>query len=546
MQVVKDIFNIINIKKSPLIAVESPLQERSRLLVNLVVQAKSIQKKCYLWSLDEDALIEIEVDENQKLTKNVADNYIPIKDKQQKENYFHILKFWRNCTMEGILVVEGLFPWIANTNHQETEFFLVSEWIKAALININLDNHNTDKTMVLLGAHANLAPEMRAEIPIITQQLPTHEEITTYLESQIAGFSKDNYANIASAVIGLHIADISRCLATTKNDVDLNNPKAVEQSLFKQKIEMLNRLYSIEFVPPSNTALGGYELMQEVFRKYRRITTPLAKAYNLSLPKGVLLVGPPGTGKSHSAKVCSQILGVPLIIVDWGNFRSYGNMAELKLKNLLVLADRISQVIIYFDDFDKGFAGEDDLAMRLAGKLLTWMQERTSQVLVFASVNKMEKLPPELTRSGRFDDIFQVDLPNNGERHTIFKIHLARFDSRFRNNVESPYTKDEWRRIIKATNRCVGAEIKAIVENAARSTFCKMYSNENINTYEGELPPLTISVEAIIEARTMMNPLAIREADRVEAMRNRAAIQALPASPADKSEFALGNVSIYS
>lgn len=545
MKLVSDIFKIIKIKKSPLVAVESPLQERSRFLINIATEAKKHNQKCYLWSLDDDALIQLETDANQNLIKRTTEDYIPVTDKKQKENYFHILKYWRNCTHTGIIIVEGLFPWIANTNHEATEFFLVSEWIKAALININLDNRNTGKTMLLLGANAELSPEIAAEIPLVSQELPTHCEIGDRIKFEIPGLSSDDYTRIASAVIGLHIADINQCLAVTKSEVDINNPQAVEKSLFEQKIEMLNRLYSIEFVPPAKMTLGGYELMQETFRKYRRIATPLARAYKLSLPKGVLLVGPPGTGKSHSAKACSQILCVPLIIVDWGNFRSYGNMAERKLKNLLALADRISQVILYFDDFDKGFAGGDDLAMRLAGKLLTWMQERTSQVLVFASVNRMETLPPELTRSGRFDDIFQCDLPNNGERHIIFKIHLARFDSRFRNS-ESPYNKEEWRRIIKATNRCVGAEIQAIVENAARSTFCEMYPQESVNIYDEELPPLKITIDSILKAREMMNPLAIREADRVEAMRNRAAMQALPSSPIDKSEFALGNVSIYS
>ncbi len=546
MKLIDDIFKLIKINKSPLVAVESPLQERSRFLINIAKEAYIHNQKCYLWSLDDDALIELEVSDNQNLLKRVTSDYIPITNKIQKENYFNILKYWRNCSKTGIIIVEGLLPWIANTNHSSTEFFLVSEWIKAALININLDNRNTRKTMLLLGANVELSPEIAAEIPVVTQELPTPNEISDRIKFEIPLLSDEDYTRITSAVMGLHIADINQCLAVTKSEVDISNPQAIEKSLFEQKIEMLNRLYSIEFVPPSLMALGGYELMQEIFRKYRRIATPLASSYKLSLPKGVLLVGPPGTGKSHSAKACSQILGVPLIIVDWGNFRSYGNMAEKKLKNLLALADRISQVILYFDDFDKGFAGGDDLAMRLAGKLLTWMQERTSQVLVFASVNRMETLPPELTRSGRFDDIFHCDLPNNGERHIIFKIHLARFDSRFHNNSSSPYNKEEWRRIIKATNRCVGAEIQAIVENAARSTFCEMYPEESLNTYHGELPPLTITIDAILKAREMMNPLAIREADRVEAMRNKAAMQALPSSPVDKSEFALGNVNIYS
>lgn len=235
-------------------------------------------------------------------------------------------------------------------------------------------------------------------------------------------------------------------------------------------------------------------------------------------------------------------MGIPLIMVDWGNFRSFGNQAEIKLERLLKVADKLSQIILYFDDFDKGFAGDDDLAKRLAGKLLTWMQERTSDVLVIASVNRMEWLPPELTRAGRFDYLFKVDLPNNGERYTIFKLHAARFDERFRNGGD-PWSEEEWRRILKATNRCVGAEIQTIVERAASTIFCSTVKEDIYS--EEKLPPLKLTIEALLEERRQINPLALREADTVESMRNKADQQALPSSPLDSSRFAVGNIDIF-
>jgi SpoVK/Ycf46/Vps4 family AAA+-type ATPase len=282
--------------------------------------------------------------------------------------------------------------------------------------------------------------------------------------------------------------------------------------------------------------------MQQSFQKFKRLLTPRAKQYNLRIPKGMLLVGPPGTGKSHSAKACSQNMGIPLIMVDWGNFRSYGNQAEAKLNKLLKLADTLNQVIVYFDDFDKGFAGDDDLSKRLAGKLLTWMQERTSDVFVIASMNRMESLPPELTRAGRFDYIFKVDLPNNGERHAIFKINAAKFDERFRNGKD-PWSEDEWRRVIKATNRCVGAEIQTIVERAASTIFHNTVSGTAWDT--NDYSPIRLTVESILEERRQIFPLAIREADRVETMRNKADAQGLPSSPVDDSVYANGNINIF-
>ncbi len=170
------------------------------------------------------------------------------------------------------------------------------------------------------------------------------------------------------------------------------------------------------------------------------------------------------------------------------------------------------------------------------------MQERTSDVFVIASVNRMEWLPPELTRAGRFDYIFKVDLPNNGERHAIFKINAAKFDKRFRNNND-PWSEEEWRRIIKATNRCVGAEIQTIIERAASTIFYNSISGDKWD--ESDYPPLELTIEAILEERRQINPLAIREADRVESMRNKADAQGLPSSPVDDSVYANGNINIF-
>jgi SpoVK/Ycf46/Vps4 family AAA+-type ATPase len=174
--------------------------------------------------------------------------------------------------------------------------------------------------------------------------------------------------------------------------------------------------------------------------------------------------------------------------------------------------------------------------------LLTWMQERTSEVLIIASANNIQWLPPELTRSGRFDEIFKVDLPNYGERHEIFKIHLARFDPRFRDRGDG-YSEEEWKRLLKATQRCVGAEIQAIVERAAVFSFCEMFGDDVAPA--SKLPPLGITLSALLAARQSMNPLAIREADRVESMRNIAALHGLPSSPIDSSIYSLGNVDIF-
>lgn len=529
----------------PIIACESPLQERHRFLIRITTSCQQAGRKVYIWNLSEDSIKELVFSTENNLIFQEFHDYKP-SIKQNTEDYFQLLNFWRVYSGTGVLIVENIFPWLKESITKDTEFVLISEWIKSSLVNLKFHTNKSDKTTILLGANAELAREIAAEIPLWSQELPdTQEIIASLISSNLFPliYTQQDYLEIANASAGLYISDIISCIIDIRKNHDLGNSSEIAKLLLAKKIQLLNRLYDIEFLPPPKVQLGGLELMQQSFKKFKRLLNPRAKQYNLRVPKGIMLVGPPGTGKSHSAKACSQNMGIPLIMVDWGNFRSFGSLAEMKLKRLLRLADRLNQVILYFDDFDKGFAGDDDLAKRLAGQLLTWMQERTSDVLVIASVNRMEWLPPELTRAGRFDYLFKVDLPNNGERYSIFKLHAARFDERFRNGGD-PWSEEQWRRILKATNRCVGAEIQTIVERAASTIFCETITEDTYS--DGLLPTLELTIEALLEERRQINPLAIREADRVESMRNKADQQALPSSPLDESKFAVGNIDIFS
>ncbi|BAZ33484.1 hypothetical protein NIES4074_59980 (plasmid) [Cylindrospermum sp. NIES-4074] len=537
----------------PVIICESPVQERYRMLRYLCQYCSKIGIKCYLWNLGQEIIKKVECVNNVHLTFESFDEYTPTPVEELKDQ-FRILKFWESLDAAGILIIENLYPWISANVPQETQFFLVSEWVKSNLLNLSFSKSAIGKIKcaIILGSQTNLHPELAAQIPLLTQELPDTSEIIMAISEEAEGIlpprlSEIDKITIVRSGIGLYISDFIKGLKSI-NFEDETSAEAIAKQLLQYKINLLNRLYGIEFIPTPQVPLGGLDLMQEAFKKFKRLFSPLAKAYKLRVPKGIMLVGPPGTGKSHSAKVCSQILGVPLILVDWGNLRSYGNQAERRLKELLKLVDCLNEVVIYFDDFDKGFAGDDDIARRLAGQLLTWMQERTSDVIVIASVNRLEWLPPELTRAGRFDYIYKVDLPNYGERHGIFKLHCARFDDRFSGDVSGsidPYSQEEWRRLLKETNRCVGAEIQTIVERAAATTFCQMFPEDTPVPTNDKLPPLEISVSALLAERQQINPLAIREADKVESMRNKAELQGLPSSTVDSSEYAIGNIDIF-
>ena len=526
----------------PIVACESPIAERQRFFSKLVNYGKAANIQVFLWNLNFGCVKKLTNGNDNKLLLEDLSCFLPV-NKQNRENYFEIFNFWRAYKGTGILIIENIYPWLKESETQDTDLFLVCQWLKSAIANLELER-STGKTAILLGPSAEITGELGSIVPLWVQELPETKEIVSNLIASniFPSLNPNEWEAVAVSSAGLYIADIISCLEAIKIDFPAVNSSELPSLMLGKKTQLLKRLYDCDFVLPSLVELGGLELMQESFKRFKALLAPRAKEYNLRVPKGILLVGPPGTGKSHSAKACSQNMNIPLIMIDWGNFRSFGNLAEIKLKRLLALADRLNQVIVYFDDFDKSFAGDDPLAKRLAGQLLTWMQERQSDVLVMASVNRMEWLPPELTRAGRFDYLFKIDLPNEGERHHIFKIHASRFDKRFANGGD-PWSDQQWRRILKETKRCVGSEIQTIVERAAASIFAETIAiedNSNLKNF-----PLMLSVEAIIEERRQIKPLAIREADRVESMRNKADAQALPSSPIDDSKFAIGDLDIF-
>ncbi|PSB30839.1 ATP-binding protein [Chlorogloea sp. CCALA 695] len=526
----------------PIVACESPIAERQRFFSKLVNYGKAANIQVFLWNLNFGCVKKLTNGDDNKLLLEDLSCFLPV-NKQNRENYFEIFNFWRAYKGTGILIIENIYPWLKESETQDTDLFLVCQWLKSAIANLELER-STGKTAILLGPSAEITGELGSIVPLWVQELPETKEIVSNLIASniFPSLNPNEWEAVAVSSAGLYIADIISCLEAIKIDFPAVNSSELPSLMLGKKTQLLKRLYDCDFVLPSLVELGGLQLMQESFKRFKALLAPRAKEYNLRVPKGILLVGPPGTGKSHSAKACSQNMNIPLIMIDWGNFRSFGNLAEIKLKRLFALADRLNQVIVYFDDFDKSFAGDDPLAKRLAGQLLTWMQERQSDVLVMASVNRMEWLPPELTRAGRFDYLFKIDLPNEGERHHIFKIHASRFDKRFANGGD-PWSDQQWRRILKETKRCVGSEIQTIVERAAASIFAETIAiedNSNLKNF-----PLMLSVEAIIEERRQIKPLAIREADRVESMRNKADAQALPSSPIDDSKFAIGDLDIF-
>ncbi|TAG67730.1 MAG: AAA family ATPase [Oscillatoriales cyanobacterium] len=231
--------------------------------------------------------------------------------------------------------------------------------------------------------------------------------------------------------------------------------------VLSEKKQLIRRNGILEFVEEDETldAVGGLEELKRWLKQRSNAFTERAREYGLPQPKGMLILGVPGCGKSLIAKTTSRLWGLPLLRLDMGRVYD-GSMvgrSEANLRNALKTAESISPAILFIDELDKAFAGgtgsadsDGGTSSRIFGSFLTWMQEKTSPVFVMATANRIERLPGEFLRKGRFDELFFVDLPTKEERQDIFKIHLSkrrreisRFDLEQLSNVSDGFSGAE-------------------------------------------------------------------------------------------------------
>jgi len=219
-------------------------------------------------------------------------------------------------------------------------------------------------------------------------------------------------------------------------------------------------------------------------------------------------------------------MGLPLLAANWGILLSSPN-PDRALKEFIAVVTSLAPCVLYWDDFDKGFAGWDSnvdggIARRLSATLLTWMQEHQEPIYTIATVNRLGMLPPELVR--RFDDIFFIDLPYEGARYEVFNLHLAKYFPAFRENSQLSWTDDQWRRLLTEYRICTPAEIGNAVRRCAEEAFYKR-------------KPGQIELEALLAQRQQFTPAMERESEQMQAIRN-LATYARPASGGDRSRFA--------
>lgn len=323
--------------------------------------------------------------------------------------------------------------------------------------------------IVLVAPTWKLPEELKHELPVLQMPLPDTDALraplqivreATGLSGEESGFYKESA--LTSAARGLTIAEAENAfaLAATRQTIDHAIVEGEKMRLVRSQCMSVEK-------PTTPEALAGLGQLKE----YVTLEVLPGKDDAELFVRGILLIGIPGTGKSLTAKVIASLMQWPLLRLDVGAAKgSLVGQSEGNLRHALQTADAIAPCVLWLDEIEKAVGGHASSAntdggttLGMVGTLLTWMQEHTTPVIVVATCNDYAKLPPELTRAGRFDERFFLDLPTEGERRAIAGVHLKRFTGM--KNV-SPLDSD----IASLTENWTGAEIEQLVRSAARRT----------------------------------------------------------------------------
>ena len=404
--------------------------------------------------------------------------------------------------------------------------------------------HQPEVSIILLGEWIQLSPKLRLKLNQIQLGLPNSQEIAQTLAAEI---KQKPPVKLISACQGLSWGDIYYELAQSTSQTESIIPiplEALAEKFLSLKENILNNseLKLEYFSKIEIPRLGGNDLLNKfLFEKLIKLNEPNANRYGLKPPKAMLFVGPPGTGKSLTAKMTAKALGYTLMGMSFGDILGSDNPDRI-VSLLLELAQSMGKVILFLDDWDKGLGNWESggAARRIVQKFLTWMQEHTSSVITIATVNRIELLPAELIR--RFDDggIWMLDLPNRGAIYDIFNIYLAKcFPHQFSSsNPESvsdtPWDMEQWNELIDESTECTPVEIADVVQTCLVDWYCALDEKDRVSS--ASIP--TIDFEYLLTKVMQINKASVRASESIQAMRNNAWF-AKPASSPDSSPFKL-------
>ncbi len=492
---IKKELKILISAKYPIIYILS--WEENRVEAVLKSIARETMKKIFFWSCTTGIV-------QDSKTKDInSETMDPVK------SIAHFLQSNEN----GIYVFKDLHPFLKN----ELIIRLMRDVVNEVL--------NSKKNFIILSPVLELPTELTKEVTIFDFPLPDINDLESILDSIInAGknnpnikvniFNKEDKEKIVKAAIGLTHTEAENVFARALvNDsvLDLNDIDII----LKEKQQIIRKSGILEYIEVKDdmNSIGGLENLKEWIRKRSRAFTKEARSFGLPEPKGILLLGVQGCGKSVSAKAVASMWHLPILRLDVGAvFGKYIGESESNIRRTILMAESISPVILWIDEIEKAFAGmkgdgDSGTSSRVFGTMLTWLQEKTSPVFVIATSNDISILPPELIRKGRFDEIFFVDLPNEKEREEIFTIHLKK--------RKKDVKQFDCAKLASISAGFSGAEIEQVVISAMYDAF-----DENRQ----------LGMKDLIKNAEKIVPLSVTAKEKIQELRNWARDRAISAS----------------
>lgn len=380
-----------------------------------------------------------------------------------------------------------------------------------------------ERTIVILTTSAEVPPQLAGHCTVLDYPLPDRREIEKLLDEVIAVQPEAIRATAAvngareaaiDAAVGLEEEEASNCFA--KSLVTVKRIDAATVASEKRRVIAREKVLTwIDPDPRGMNAVAGLRGLKRWLELRLAAFTMKAREFGLPAPKGILLLGPPGTGKSLTAKAVATAWGMPLLRLDLGALKSkWVGESEANIRKALAVAEAVAPCVLWLDEIEKALAGstgpqgDGGVGADALGAILSWMQERQGTVFVVATANDVSALPPELLRKGRFDEIFFVDLPTATERLEILRVSLKQLGREIADSDLVP--------VAAATEGFTGAEIAGMIPDALFEAF-----NDSARALTGD--DLLAAAETVV-------PISRIAAEKVEKLREWAKGRARPAS----------------
>jgi SpoVK/Ycf46/Vps4 family AAA+-type ATPase len=406
----------------------------------------------------------------------------------------------------AIFIFKDLHPFLGRSNYA----------VIRKLKEISLHLKNSFKTILIISPVQEIPTELEKEVTMLNFPLPTRDDLNELLEKIISDIRQFKQVSVEldepgrerllQAALGLTLSEAENVFAKIiVKDERLSGSDVNE--VFAEKQQIVRKSGLLEYYPTTEgfSQVGGLAVLKDRHNKRAAAFTDEARAFGLPAPRGILILGVQGCGKSLCAKAVSTQWQLPLLRFDMGRmFGSLVGSSEENVRRAIAVAESVAPAILWVDEIDKAFAGSQSsgstdggTTARVLGTFLTWLSEKTSPVFVVTTANDISQLPPELLRKGRLDEIFFVDLPSLEERQEIFRIHLAR-RGRKPEDFDLPA-------MAEAAVDCSGAEIEEAINSALYDAF-----------YAGQ----EITSELILNTLSQTVPLAKTMDEQISRLRN--------------------------